>query len=102
MNESKTYIYDERPGFETYSMMNFPYQAIPMGGYNIGNYNPMGNYNNDNYNNYNNLENIISKLENQIDNLQNRVSRLESNIYPQAMDYGSYPKATYQTSMNVM
>ena len=32
-----------------------------------------------------------TKLESAVDNLQNRVSRLEGNMYPQAVDYNSYP-----------
>ena len=52
--------------------------------------------------NNSNLENRISKLENTVDNLQNRISRLEGNMYPQAVDYNNYPKATYQNSMNMM
>ena len=53
-------------------------------------------------NNNNNYENRITKLESAVDNLQNRVSRLEGNMYPQAVDYNNYPKATYQNSMNMM
>jgi len=90
MNFDKTFVYDERPGFETYSMMNMPYPSTSM------------MFPNNYYNNCSNLESRINKLENQIDNMQNRISRLESNIYPQAVDYNSYPKATYQSSMNIM
>lgn len=91
----KTYVYDERPGFESYNMM---YSGMPpmMG--------PYMNYNMGQtcQNNNSNLENRISKLENTVDNLQNRVSRLEGNMYPQAVDYNNYPKSTYQNSMNMM
>lgn len=83
----KTYIYDERPGFESYNMM---YSGMPM----------MAPINQTCQNN--NYDNRISKLESEIDNLKNRMSRLESNIYPQAVDYNSYPKTTYQNSMNMM
>ena len=87
-------IYDERPGFEAYSMMNMPIA------------NPMmfpNNYYDNNYsNNCNSLENRINKLEKQMDNIQNRLSRLENNTYPQAIDYNSYHKSTYQNSMNIM
>lgn len=68
------------PGFESYSMMNFPYPGMPI-------------MQNKSCNN--NMDNRITKLENEINNLQNRVSRLESNMYPQAIDY-NYPKNTYQ------
>ena len=88
MNIDKSYIYDERPGFESYNMMNFPYPGMPI-------------YPNMNYVD-NNLESKISKLENKIDNLQNRVSRLENNMYPQAIDSNTFPKATYQNSLNIM
>ncbi len=87
---NQAYIYDERPGFESYNMVNFPYQGMPM------------MYPSNNTSTCNNMDNRLSKLENEINNLQNRVSRLESNIYPQAVDYNTYPKATYQNSMNVM
>ena len=88
----KTYIYDERPGFESYNMMNFA-PGMPM-------VPPYMNYNTCSMNN--NYDNRISRLENEIDNLQNRVSRLEGNTYPQAIDYNSYPKTTYQNSMNMI
>ena len=91
----KSFIYDERPGFETYSMMNFPYPSSPM-------MFPNNNYYDNNSGCNSNMETRISKLENQVDNLQNRVSRLESNMYPQAVDYNTYPKTTYQSSMNIM
>ena len=92
----KTYVYDERPGFENYSMMNFaPGMPImyPNMNYNMGQCSQNSN---------NNYENRITKLEQQIDNLQNRVSRLEGNMYPQAVEYNTYPKTTYQNSMNMM
>ena len=86
------YIYDERPGYESYNMMNFN-PGMPI----------MTPYmNNMNCQNNNNLENRISKLENTEDNLQNRITRLEGSMYPQAIDYNNYPKTTYQNSMNIM
>lgn len=97
MNIDKPYMFDERPGFESYNMVNFPYPSMPMMyPINTGYQNTSSCNNNSN----NNIENRISKLENQIDNLQNRVSRLEGSMYPQAVDYNTYPKATYQNSMN--
>ena len=92
----KTYIYDERPGFESYNMMNFG-PGMPM-------MTPYMNYNMGQtcQKNNNNYDNRISKLESTVENLQNRVSRLEGNMYPQAVDYNNYPKATYQNSMNMM
>ena len=81
-------MYDERPGFESYNMVNIPYPNMPM---------MYPSYQN---NNSCNIENKISKLEKDIDNIQNRLSRLEANLYPQAVDYNSYPKATYQNSIN--
>lgn len=86
------YTFDERPGYESYNMMSFN-PGMPM----------MAPYmNNMSCQNNSNLENRISKLENTVDNLQNRISRLEGNMYPQAVDYNNYPKATYQNSMNMM
>ena len=90
---NQTYIYDERPGFESYNMMNIPYPGMPI------------MYPNSSMSNnciQKDYENKINKLENDINNLQNRVTRLENNVYPQAIDYNSYPKSTYQNSMNVM
>ena len=79
-------IYDERPGFETYSMVNMPYPGMPM------------MYNNNCQSN--NIDNRLTKIENEINNLQNRISRLEGSMYPQAVDY-NYPKTNYQNSMNI-
>ena len=90
------YIFDERPGFESYNMMNFQTPSIPMM-YPGMNYN-MGTSCSQN----NNYDNKISKLESEVSNLQNRISRLEGNMYPQAVDYNNYTKATYQNSMNMM
>jgi tetrahydromethanopterin S-methyltransferase subunit B len=95
---NKAYVYDERPGFESYNMMNFGNPGMPMMyptmNYQTGtNCSQMQN---------SNLESKISKLETEVNNLQNRVSRLEGSMYPQAVDYNSYPKATYQNSMNMM
>lgn len=86
------YTFDERPGYESYNMMSFNPGMPMMAPY----MNSMSCQNNSN------LENRISKLENTVDNLQNRISRLEGNMYPQAVDYNNYPKATYQNSMNMM
>ncbi len=90
----KTYVYDERPGFESYNMMNFV-PGMPM-------MYPNMNYNNGQCSQNNNYESRFSRLENEINDLQNRISRLEGNMYPQAIDYNSYPKTTYQNSMNMM
>ena len=95
----KTYIYDERPGFESYNMMNFNTPGMPMIYPNMG-YNMQstcsGNSSNNNY------ESRITKIESDVDNLQTRLSRLEGSIYPQAVEYNSYPKTTYQNSLNMM
>lgn len=80
--------FDERPWSESYNMMSFN-PGIPM----MYPYQETCNKNNDSK---------INELESKIDNLQNRVSRLEGNMYPQAVDYNSYPKTTYQNSMNMM
>ena len=79
----------DRPGFETYSMVNMdpPF------------YNPymmsMQVTNNSCQNNSNKLQTI----ENEINNLKIRVSRLENSLYPEAIDY---TKTTYQNSLNMM
>ena len=86
----KTYFYDERPGFESYNMMNF----VP------GMYPPI--YNQGQCSNMNNYDSRISKIETEINNLQNRVSRLEGSMYPQAVDYNTYPKTSYQNSLNII
>lgn len=85
-------MFEERPGFESYNMMNFSNPGMPLV------------YPNVSYsaNQCSNVDNRISKLETELSNLQSRVSRLEGNIYPQAVDYNSYPKTTYQNSMNMM
>jgi hypothetical protein len=84
-------IYDERPGFESYSMMNFPYPSMPI---------MQGQYYQPNSNN--NLEDKISKLENKINSLENRISRIEGSMSTN-MDYSNiYPKATYQNSLSMM
>lgn len=90
---NKAYVYDERPGFESYNMVNFPNPGMPMMYPNNMGVSCSSN---------NNYESRIQKLENEVNNLQNRVSRLEGNIYPQAVDYNNYPKASYQNSMNMM
>ena len=90
----RTYIYDERPGFESYNMVNFPMGGMPM-------MYPMNNQSGT-CSNSNNYDNRKTKLENEVSNLQNRISRLEGNIYPQAIDYNTYPKQTYQNSLNVL
>lgn len=85
--------YDERPGFESYNSVNFPYPAMmPMM--------PTPNINNNTscQKNVSNLENRINNLENRINNLENRVQKLENNMYPKAVDYSQ----TYQNSMNMM
>ena len=86
MNFDKTIVYDERPGFESYSMMNMNYPSMPM----IPN---MG------FNPYNQLESRISSIEKRIQNLENNIKSLQNNIYPQATDYQTY--TSYQNSMNM-
>lgn len=82
MNFDKTVLYDERPGFESYSMMNM-YPMVP----NIG-------FIPNNMNSFNNLESRISTLEKKVSNLEKTI---QNNIYPSATDYSSY-----QNSMNIM
>lgn len=82
---------DERPGFESYNAINFPYPG----------YMPMMPTNSNmisSNNNNSNCSQNMSNLENRISNLENRVQRLENNMYPKAVDYTS----TYQNSMNMM
>jgi hypothetical protein len=74
----------DRPGFETYSMMNMGMPMYP--GY-IPN---MGSCQNNNQ---------YQNLENEINNLKARVSKLENSIYPEAVDYN---KSYYQNSLNMM
>ena len=90
MNTDKTIVYDERPGFESYNMMNWGYPNMPM----MPN---MGVMPNNNMNSCNQLEKRVSNLENNIKNLQN-------NIYPQATEYQTYgvDYSSYQNSMNIM
>lgn len=82
MNLDKSFVYDERPGFESYSMMNM-YPMMPM----------MPN----NTNCYNNLESRISSLEKKVNILENNLRNIQNSMYPQATDYSSY-----QNSMNIM
>ena len=88
MNFDKTVVYDERPGFESYNMMNMSYPGMPMM--------PMM----PNNNSYNQLENRISTLEKKVQNLENNMRKLQNNIYPQATEYEAY--SSYQNSMNIM
>ena len=74
----------DRPGFESYSMMNmYPNYMMPM---------PYTQNTNSCQNNQ------IQTLENEINNLKARVSRLENSMYPEALDYTK----TYQNSLNMM
>lgn len=69
----------DRPGFETYSMMNmYPNYMMPMPSF------PQGNNTCQN--------NKTQTLENEINNLKMRISRLENSMYPEALDYSR----TYQ------
>lgn len=97
MNYDKTVVYDERPGFESYNMMNMSYPNMPM----IPN---MGFMQNNNMNSYNQLENRVSALERKVQNLENSIQRLQNNIYPTAVDYSttSTDYSAYQNSMNIM
>ena len=77
----------DRPGFESYSIMNmYPSYMMPMNTFPSN----MGSC-------QNNTSNLQS-LENEINNLKNRVSRLENSMYPEAIDYTK----TYQSSLNMM
>jgi hypothetical protein len=79
----------DRPGFESYSMMNMGMPMYP-------NYMmPMNTYPSQNGSCQNNQ---IQSLENEINNLKTRISRLENSIYPEALDYNK----TYQSSLNMM
>jgi len=78
------FIPNERPGFESYQMMNMP-MGIPSTPY-IMNQSTC-------------LDSSIKTLEAKVNNLENRVSKLENNMYPGAVDY---TKATYQNSLNMM
>jgi hypothetical protein len=83
----------DRPGFETYSMMNMgmPMYPMPM--------NTMGSCQNNSVNQTQN--NQIQYLENEINNLKARVSRLENSMYPEAVDYNKN-YSPYQNSLNMM
>lgn len=99
MNYDKSIVYDERPGFESYNMMNMSYPNMPM----MPNMGFMQN--NPNMNSYNQLESRVSTLEKKVKNLENNIKRLQSNIYPQATDYDQYSAtdySSYQNSMNIM
>lgn len=82
----------DRPGFESYSMMNMypnymmPIPSIPQG------INSCQNTINQSQNSQ------IQTLENEINNLKARVTRLENSMYPEALDYTK----TYQNSLNMM
>lgn len=107
----KTFVYDERPGFESYNAVSMQYPnmpVMPMQPYpnmmvpNMG----FNQNSNNNSNSYNNLESRISNLEKSVQNLENKIQRLEGNIYPKAVDYtemsSDYINASYQNSMNIM
>lgn len=79
----------DRPGFESYSMMNMGMPMYP--GYMMPT--QMGSCQNNNQNNQ------LQTLENEINNLKTRVSRLENSMYPEAVDYN---KSYYQNSLNMM
>lgn len=83
MNVDKTYVYDERPGFMSYSAANFPYMGMPMM--------PIAQSNNSCQNNNN--------LEHRINSLENRIQKLENSLYPKAMDSTNF---SYQNSLNIM
>lgn len=105
----KTFVYDERPGFEAYNAVNmqypmptmpvYPQMNMGMGGFPLGNQNSGAN-------SYNQLENRVSNLEKSVQDLQNKLQKLEGNIYPKAVDYtemsSDYINASYQNSMNIM
>ena len=84
----------ERPGFESYSMMNM---GLPMyQGYMM----PIGgSCQNNNVNQTQNSQ--IQYLENEIANLKARVSKLENSMYPEAIDYNKN-YTPYQNSLNMM
>ena len=81
----------DRPGFETYSMVNMDpmYNPYMM---------PMTPYNTQS-SCQNNKSNKLQTLENEINNLKLRVSRLENSLYPEAIDYS---KISYQNSLNMI
>ena len=103
-NYDKTFVYDERPSFESYNSMNMQYPSMPMMPVYPGNM-MMPNMNN-NSNSYNNLESRVSTLETKVQNLETKIKNLENSIYPKAVDYtqmsSDYINASYQNSMNIM
>jgi hypothetical protein len=104
-NYDKTFVYDERPGFEAYNAVNMQYPNMPVMPMMVPN---MGfnNTSNNQTNSYNNLESRVSNLEKSVQNLENKIQKLEGNIYPAAVDYTSmssdYISSSYQNSMNIM
>lgn len=104
MNYDKTVVYDERPSFESYNMMNMQYPNMPMMG--MPNMIMPNMPINQNANSYNQLESRVSTLEKKVQNLENSIQRLQNNIYPKAVDYtemsSDYINASYQNSMNIM
>lgn len=100
-NYDKTFVYDERPSFESYNSMNMQYPTMPI----MPMY-PGGMMPNNNSNSYNNLESRISTLENKVKNLENKFKNLENNLYPKAVDYSQmssdYINSSYQNSMNII
>lgn len=105
----KTFVYDERPGFEAYNAVSMQYPSMPIMPMQPGMMMPNMGFNqnpNNNSNSYNNLESRISNLEKSVQNLENKIQRLEGNIYPKAVDYtemsSDYINASYQNSMNIM
>ena len=107
MNYDKTVVYDERPGFESYNAVSFPY---PGGMNNMGMMpifpnNMMSNMQNSS-NSCSQVQNTVNNLEQKVNNLENRIQKLESSLYPKAMDYSQsstdYLASVYQNSMNIM
>lgn len=100
-NYDKTFVYDERPAFESYNSMSMQYPNMPIMPMNPGYMMP-----NMNNNSYNNLESRVSTLEKKVQNLESKLDKLENNIYPKAVDYttmsSDYSAASYQNSMNIM
>lgn len=85
----------DRPGFESYSMMNmYPNYMMPMPQISQE-MTPCQNNINQTQNNQ------IQTLENEINNLKARVSRLENSMYPEAVDYNKN-YTPYQNSLNMM
>lgn len=104
MNYDKTVVYDERPSFESYNMMNMQYPNMPIMG--MPNMIMPNMPINQSANSYNQLESRVSNLEKKVQNLENNIQRLQNNIYPKAVDYtemsSDYINASYQNSMNIM